>query len=430
MGTPILNENLERYPCDFSFKTNCDNCMKFTEADIQCKNNHHFCEDCNDIFCPLCTSLLCSPDYQSTYSIKPSHSPYKLVGAFFVLEIVFVGGYLLNIWVLSASRNCRLQGTWANAVFDIPIFRGRTRYNGIPTNVLPRRAGENLIIKHVPPNLYAPKLKGTLCSWRFYLEMYPFVLDRPEVSRLQLLPDTIDLFLEQFFQCPQKQVQIWQFNHKFPKYGCFFFASHGRSVICVQCGTNFKCVEDLSKKCLGGPNLVSLCDLYAALPVNVVVENGKIIKHAMRLSDSITTFADYWNKPVKPNPIQTTDHKPLSMLCTIKMHPVNALSVGKYVDRLFNAPNFKTGRRIDKFLCYNCKYNQDGFVIELECWLCRPITYNIPDNVQISMGLDNFESLMYLSLHKHISRVGQTEITLWGKTSQWNSIYAGWTQDK
>lgn len=382
-------------------------------------SEHNLCEDCEDNFCPFCLKQL-SPMTVAEHQVFPTHGDVLWHTKDMDIKIVFVYSFIADIVVQRSEVNCRLQCTWASTVFDVHVYRGRTPYSGLSI-VLPKLRGECLYLLQLPPSLHAPKLKGTLCSWRLFLEMYTTVLDRPEVRKLHLLPNTVEDFLTRYALNPQKNKQVWQYASTFAKYGCFFFTTDAQTkqVGCLQCGTEHASLETLYQECLGGTYMDSIPNLYSAIPVNIHFHDGVIQK-----TIAPTPFSTYKMfmsmMPHRPQQKQRTFQP--SCYYRISLDPsvqsVVPESAIKYVHLLLSRNSCK----VQKFFVFDLK-SQAGFLTEIKLWLCigiRPCA----DIVHVS-DLTIFESCLHLALYNQIQRYGRVSKTAWGTTHYWHDLHAG-----
>ena len=407
MGTPVT-----RPTTPLPNQDTCDWCKQTIYSLVKERCSHHLCATCSDTYCPLCFTLLL-PIRKECYMFNACHEKRRLVGSFFELGLEFIYGYLYDITVLSSDRNCRLQCAWAGEVFDIVLYRHRLPYTALPP-LLSNTPGLLFSIHVLPPNLDAPVFAKTPCSWRFFAEMFRSALDRPEVARLDLLPDTTTAFLERCCHSPQQLFQLWQFHHPFPKYRTMFFATSQDGLLCLQCGQAYTSLEGLIQ-CLGGP-LAKTTALLDARPISIKIENKHLFK-SHTINAPFPTFRDFWRQWPTVSSAPKLQTGVLSLLCTIRVEqPVTRQNLALYIDHLFNS-------RVQKFICFDLVFSQnaDQLVTSTSCWVCRPIN-SLPPSATRLDGLEKFPSLCYLSLHKNALRSGQLYHTPQATYSLWRDL--------
>lgn len=411
MGTPNL-----RYTSPEIEEKKCLVCFQNAELCIpKCKLQHTLCNDCTDFFCPFCMEQIAVLKNE-VFEVVSKNGIQIIGDSNFQIEIEFCFKFLKKIRVLYSKRNFRIQCAWVETKFDIFMLRNREPYF-VNTFTNQRTPGQILKLEVIPPNPSFCKLEGSLCSWRIYMDVYPFVFDRPEISRLKLLPDNFLLFLEQ--QCQQKKTnwQFWQFDHSLVKYESFLFATVGTNLVCVQCQKEFKTLEELSKSCLGGLHLATLDNLKAAIPIEIVIENENIKRVSKK-----GTIEDVLNKQIvlQSNQISLKSSQVSTILKIVLTENVTEKSVCKY----FYCLCLSNNQKIPKFICYDLNINQDDYVSSFLCWTCWPILTPFSSHIIIDQHLNKFQSLMYLSLHRNIFRYGNIDKTNWGSISKWEKNQA------
>jgi hypothetical protein len=422
----------------------CDLCFSKEKVSIlQCM--HHLCLLCIDTYCPLCLQFIRQND-SSVIEVLPN-GVQTLCQPYYTLRVAFVFGFLHTIEIMEASINCRLECAWCEDIFNIYIYKGRVIYYAdLPLHPPRLKASTDskslsappprLVIRLIPPNLQAPKFKGTLCSWKFYLEMFPVCLDRPEVRHMSLLPDTLQDFLQQHYESPQMRYQLWQFVFHFPKYGSFFFLTplgKGQTtLLCPQCGIAYATIEDLANSCLGG---ASCALLEKAVPLDVHFKNGLVVKAPTTVM-GYSTYAEYRKAAIEEcraevfraeeirkvaiknvsNSLASQDN--YSILCNVNVDPAKgilSLSAIKYLRSLLAVD------KTPKFICYDLLSNDQGILTQFTCWLCWPLKH-MPDGMTVQSFLGKFDSCLYLSLHRHIMKFA--EAVNWGKIARWGLLQA------
>jgi len=404
MGTPVT-----RPTTPLPSLLSCDWCLKTTDQH-EPKCQHCLCAECSDTYCPLCLQQH-APIRQEYYTFNAFHEKRRLVGTFFELSLEFIFGYLYEITVLSSDRNCRLQCCWAEEKFDLCLYRRRRPYNVLP-QLLSNAPGLLFSASVVPPTLDAPKLVTTPCSWRLLVEMFHFCLDRPEVARLDLLPDTATDFLELCCHSPQQLYQLWQFQHPFPKYKLMFFATSEKGLSCLQCGQVYSTVDDM-KQCLGGP-LVQTSALMEAVPILLKIEHKTLLKTLA--TTPFPTFRDFWRQWPNASFPRKSQLGALSFLYTIHIQQqVTRPNLALYIDNLFD-------RRVPKFICFDFVF-ADQYITSTCCWICQPLS-SLPPSATFLLGLEKFMSLCYLSLHQNALRHGALYTTPHATYSLWRDLCA------
>jgi hypothetical protein len=252
--------------------------------------------------------------------------------------------------------------------------------------------------------------------------MYAFALDRPETRCLNLLPDSVEAFLEGYTLHPQKNLALWQFEHKFTKYGVFFFASekHTGQVVCVQCGKEYATVDELHASCLGGNLLSRIEHVYAAQPISIHFYNGVFCK------DNLP--GDNFGKQLKKLHVPRNVKKitgPLSLICFIALPETISLvpaSAAKHLHFLFT----KHGTTVPKYFCFDLQINSNEILEGFYCWLCWSIEKTLVHqmNLQVVAELDKFTSCLHLGLYRTITKQGTKAQTPWGAVYSWRDFQA------
>jgi hypothetical protein len=411
MGTPNLrytSPEVDEKKCFVCFQT-ADSCIP------RCKLQHKLCNDCTDYFCPFCLEQIAVLKNE-TFEVVAKNGVQIIGDTNFKIEIEFCFNFLKQIRVLNSTRNFRLQCHWIETQFDIFVLRNREPYF-VNTIVNQRKPGQLLKFQIIPPNPAFCSLEGSLCSWRIYMDVYPFVFDRPEIARLKLLPDNFSLFLEQQCQQIKSNWQFWQFDHSLVKYESFLFATIGPNLVCVQCQQEFKTLEELSKSCLGGLQLATLENLKAATPVEIIHENGKTKRFSQKGTIENVLKKQNLFESKKLSPISNQVSTIFKISLTEK---VSEISVCKYFHQLCLLNN----QKIPKFICYDLKFDQDDNISSFLCWICWPISIPFCSTIIVDHHLNKFQSLMYLSLHRNIFRYGIISKTCWGSISKWQKSQA------
>ena len=418
MGTPatVPSTPLEQVPT-------CFNCRGGLDSD-PCACGYKACLNCQDYFCPRCLVQL-TPLPEEKYMLVVHTGLYHIQGTFFALTLEMLGGMCCYITVTSSQRNCRLQCKLGRSVFDVLLLRDRKPYDVTPSSLVSVPAS-TFELQVVYPSLQVPRLPGSACSWRMYLEMYAFVADRPEVSRLALLPNTFEDFVQEVYTIPRKAYQLWEFTCQFPKYGRFVFATEGDTSYCLQCNQAYRDLSSFAKTCVGTPILASLDDLLAAKPVSVNFEpTFRIIPDVVAIQNGIPSFKVWQTQvdrlPLSPRKISRDG--PASLLTLVRFKPTLLQSVGKMLDQLLNS-NYST-RRIPNFVAFELQPSTDpDFAVAAQVWLCRSIAQHLPPGLTITSELDDFQSIMYQSLHRTIMREGERKSTPLGTLATWRDLLA------
>jgi hypothetical protein len=215
----------------------------------------------------------------------------------------------------------------------------------------------------LPKTLSAPKLPGSSCSWRFYLDTFDIALDRPETTHLSLLPDTSALFLQSLLHNPTDPNQILMAVKlaRYKKYDRFYFAKTMQSsFLCLLCGREEKDPITFASTCLGYPLLLDWPDFLNA--------------------ECLSVF------PTQP----TLKPKVQSLLVRLDA-------------KLDAAPNGELITLLDQLRLNYLVFSNEGLVT---VWLDR-ILDPLPLNLIFHDGLDTFHSILYQSLHRHIVRTGR-----------------------
>ena len=427
MGTPITSPGTP-----LPNLISCDWCQTtigeiFSEKNSICSNGHNICRQCHDYYCPLCETQLQLLNAES-YSYSFFSESQIIKGSFFELSVNFVAGILCDLRVLNSQRNCRLLCRWGEEVFCVFMYRDRKPYSSLP-NFLVRQISFSFSVQVVLPNLSAPKLASTPCSWRILMEMYPVLLDRPEVAKLAPLPDTAVKFFEAFFLSPMNYAQLWQLQHPFSKYDCFFFASDKRGVYCLQCETLYTSLADL-KNCLGGASIVSEKAILEAVPITVYIQNKQLFKIADTRC-KYKLFRDEWTKRHTDSLQLSSTHRSgklppdvLSWMCHLqinsKCNPVKLDELIYYANNVFNSQ----ARTLSRLLCFDIEVDASDFVIGASIWLYKPMPMQLPNCVTFTAGLNKFFSILYWRFFENTLKYGFSERTQNVQYLKWREFYA------
>ena len=428
MGTPKTSPGTplpELVACEWCQTTIED---FFLKKEASCSSGHNVCTQCQDIYCPLCNEQL-QLVVPETYTYNLFTAQQEIVGTFFKLHVEFIGGLLCDLRVLNSQRNCRLHCTWGDEIFSILLYRNRKPYSCLP-NFLSRQINFLFQVKVVPANLVLPipKLISTPCSWRILIEMYPMFLDRPEIAKLNLLPDTPLHFLESYFFTALQNVQLWQFQHPFSKYDCFFFASDEQGLYCLQCGGAKTSISEL-KKCLGGPAIVSDHAILNAAPISVFFQDKQLCK-IIDTRCRFKTFTDFWHArgnsilPIPATVIPKSASDLLSWICFLKIdstrNPVKSDGLIFYANDLFN----RSSPTMSRLLCFDIEVNESHLVTGAFIWLYKPLQNRLPTNVIFSCGLNKFFSILYLRFFENVLKYGLAHKTSNAQFLKWRELYA------
>lgn len=397
----------------------CQNCHGILDCEA-CFCGHAICRHCIDFFCPKCLKQHKRLPNES-YTLAVYTGLYSIVGSFFELALEFLGGFCCSLNVIKSGRNCRLQCTFGAVVFNVCLFKDRKSYDATPMFMTSTPCNQ-FIVTVVFPTLQAPKFSGSLCSYRLNVELHSSTLDRPEVGKLQLLPETFYGFLEQIYNCPRQHYKLWEFEAAFPKYGRFLFASANATVYCLQCDKAYDTIQLLKEGCLG--NVASLNTLYQAKPVIVIYEPElNIITDGATIGRGITSFATYLERSkslIRP----ITSNIFLSAIANVVFKtPEIELCVAKQVNRILN--HDAAVARIEKFIVYNLRVDPSNLcVIAASVWLCRPISQHLPTEISIATELGKFETILFQSLHRTIIKEGEARSWKSGTLAYWRGLHA------
>lgn len=363
MGTPLSHlspvlDQLDQLRCDY--------CQSDYRIQNKCHNLCHYCLQL--AYCPLCLQSI-QPELIEQHSrLLPINGTTLIKTHQFEIEITTLGGYLYSLKSVS-SLNIRLQYHWLNTISDLVLFRDRTQMHY--PSMLQMKPSELFHLFSLPINLQAPRLKGRACAWRFYIEMYPWCLDRPEARSLELLPDTVDQMIQKIASVPSRNRQLYSFPlNSFAKYDRFFFAITEIGFECIQCHSVYANKEDFLKSCL---------------PIQANID----------LAQPIDTNGLFCGPPglqlIKKSPRQFFS----SLLVTLQFIPkVNLLYD---INAILNS----NGKRIPFFIICESTKNT------AKVWLCRVISNFLPPTLKIEQEIGHFETQLYMSLHKTIIKNGE-----------------------
>jgi hypothetical protein len=360
MGTPLSN-------CDSPLQQRvfCSYCNDDFNVKQTC---HNLCQKCQQVpYCPLClTPNQENPEvFENQKIILQPNATLSLTFQKFTLEIITIGGYLFLLQTKSTC-NLRVQYHWQDTISDLVLFRDRlqTHY----PSMLQKKPANIFYIQVVPINLKAPRFNNaTACAWRFYIEMYPWSLDRPESRSLALLPDNSNQMLQQITSVPCRDRQLYSFplSH-FAKFDRYFFAATTLGFECIQCYKTYLSKEELLKNCM--PLQATFIE---ARPIDTngffCGPNGslQIIKRPTRPQfSSLFVKLDFFKSI---DPLQT-------------------------IDQILNPQ----GKRIPWFIIYNSD------LTSAHVWLCRVISNFLPPELTILHEIGHFETQLHMSLHKTI----------------------------
>lgn len=391
MGTPV-SRSPSPFPFEFIDKPQCHFCTGIHDQPLlSCPKGCFLCNHCCDFYCPLCFTRMESFDHLNLneLSIDMLNTPKTrftktLTSAYYTLELIFFGGVLMKITIQSSRRNFRLQLKYGPNTTLLHLYRDRPPYTINPFFPV---IGRYLTLTPVLPNLRAPIMPGSRCAFRLYMEMFPFLLDRPEYAKLNPLPSEQDLLLA-VFNVPRQEERFWAVQSKCPKYDQLYFATTKKNITCFLCLRVFTSIPAFANSCLGSIHTVQ--DVHDATQVIMTIEMGKIVVRTLN-AEKFLSYWDSLNNPPKPK----VQPKILSALYTISFEPLNPASVIKYVTTLF--ASFKPA-----LIVYNIETNTEQLAIRAFLWLSVPLHgKDIPGLIHHA-DLDKFHSLLFQGLYRSI----------------------------
>ena len=389
MGTPV-SRSPSPFPFDINPNPQCHFCMAYQSSSHSCPKGCILCKDCYDFYCPICLTRLQNLNLLKEVILnspltQPKTKFFKTItSAYYTLELLFFGGILIKITVQSATRNFRLQLKYGTNTALLHLYRDRPPYSITPFFPTP---GQCLTLTPVPPNLQTPNLPGSRCAFRLYMEMFPFLLDRPEYARLKSLPSEQTLLLD-MFNVPRQDERFWAIQSKCPKYDQLYFATTKKNITCFLCSRVFSSISAFADSCLGSIHTID--DIHNAAQVCMTLEEGKILVRG--LNSKTDNFLSYWEtKPV----IVKNQPKILSAIYTVTFEPLNPNSVIKYVTTLLQ------DTKIPACVVYNIQTNTEQLAISALVWLSSPLTFK-HDTLAHHSDLDKFHSLLFQGLYRTI----------------------------
>ena len=229
---------------------------------------HKLCHTCSSNFCPLCQIQLLPLKAESVFFDTSGNETrtLNLQLSFCLLSFSFLAGILHKGYVHSSVRNARIIVEWRCQSFSVHVFRGQKQYN-IPLKDFCYGRGLGIKFTVVPPNPHVPRLAVnaiTHCNIRLLHNISNAtenILDAPEFSTIQVLPENVNVFLMEYLETPNRENKLWQLSLTNCVYESFYFATtNDMRFECLQCRRVFINADQFRLQCLAGQPINAIMD--------------------------------------------------------------------------------------------------------------------------------------------------------------------------